>query len=588
MTSFGAVVKGRETEFRVWAPKAGRVTLRLLKRDGAKEDLAMRAESDGVFTLLTESAAEDRYFFLLDDDDLQMPDPVSRFLPEGVHGPTEIVDPNAFQWTDQNWRGLDYRDYIYYEVHVGTFTPEGTFDAVIEKLEYLKELGVTAIELMPVAAFPGKRNWGYDGASLYAVQESYGGPEGLRRLVNAAHEKRIAVVLDVVYNHFGPEGNYLSRFGPYFTSKHKTPWGDAINFDNSGSEGVRRYFVENALHWISEYHLDGLRIDAVHSMLDESPAHILAEIRDRVQQFAAESGRKIILVAETDENLRQHVLPREQGGYGLNGIWSDDFHHAVHAWFTGEREGYYQDYGSPEQIAKALNEGFVFQGELFKFWGQPRGESAAGLPLEAHVICVQNHDQAGNRALGERTTELLPRAKRKLIAAVLLLAPETPLIFMGQESDEPSPFQFFTDYGDPVLRKAVSEGRRNEFEDFSSFGDNFPDPQDPATFERSKLTWEFSRERQEMLGWYKKLIDLRRALYSQASRSCRAHLIGEQGIEVQVPAENPVLVLRANWKSVARSEYREWSQVLSLDEDGSQLSVWIAPEFAKTAKQQCA
>jgi maltooligosyltrehalose trehalohydrolase len=589
MTSFGATPKGNETEFRVWAPKAKRATLRLLRRDGAKQDFPMHAERNGVFTLAAQAGAGDRYFYLLDGDPLQLPDPASRLLPEGVHGPTEIVDPEAFRWSDESWRGLEYRDCIYYELHVGTFTPEGTFDGVIEKLDYLKQLGVTAIELMPVAAFPGKRNWGYDGVSMYAVQESYGGPEGLKRLVNAAHEKGLAVVLDVIYNHLGNEGNYLGKFGPYFTSKHKTPWGDAINYDDAGSEQVRRYIVENALFWVNEYHIDGLRLDAVHAMVDESETHVLAEIRDGVQQFASNTGRAITMVAESDENLRRYTLPREQGGYGLNGIWSDDFHHAVHTLFTGEHEGYYQDFGSAEQVAKALNEGFVFQGQEFKFWGKSRGESSAGLPFEAHVICVQNHDQVGNRAAGERLTELISKGKRKLLAAILLLAPQTPLIFMGQESDEPSPFQFFTDYGDPVLQKAVSEGRRNEFKEFSSFGSKVPDPQDPATFERSKLTWQLTRERKEMLDWYKQLIGLRKVLYADAARSCRAEMMGEQGIEVRIPAEEPLLVLQATWSGQQKMKLREdWEQMLSVNEDDCQLSIWVAPEFAQTAKQRCA
>lgn len=583
MAMYGASSKGGQTEFRVWAPKAKRIQLRVLNGTGA--DRQMKRMPNGDFQLTTDAQPGDRYFYLVDDDPLRLPDPVSRFLPEGVHGPTQILDPDRFRWTDQNWSGLEFGKYINYELHVGTFSPQGTFNGVIEKLDYLKQLGITAIELMPVAAFPGKRNWGYDGVSMYAVQESYGGPEGLKRLVNAAHGKGLAVVLDVVYNHLGSEGNYLSRFGPYFTSRHKTPWGDAINFDDVGSEGVRNYIVENARYWVEEYHIDGLRLDAVHEIKDESPQHILSEMREAVQQFAAGAGRLVTIVAETDENLTKYVRPPEQGGYGLNGVWSDDFHHAAHAFFTREREGYYQDYGSPEQIVKAMNEGFVFQGEKFKFWGKPRGESSESMPLEAHVICIQNHDQVGNRALGERLAVLVPRGVRKLMAALLLVAPETPLIFMGQEYDEHSPFQFFTDFGDPQIRKAVSEGRRREFKDFSGFENEFPDPQDPATFERSKLKWKFTTEQQEMLNWYRQLLEVRQAVYSNGVRTCRARLRGPSVIELQAPGGEPLLKMVASWSGDETSEVEEdWSHVLKASEDGCSIGIWLSPRVAEAMK----
>ena len=550
----GATVRGNETEFRVWAPKAQRVRLRLLRRDGRKEELAMERVEGGEFRLTAKARAKDKYFYLLDDDALQIPDPVSRLLPDGVHGATEIVDSNAFRWTDEGWRGVPYRDYVIYELHVGTFTPEGTFDAAIEKLDYLKQLGITAVEIMPVAAFPGKHNWGYDGVSMYAVQESYGGPDGLKRLVDAAHGRGLAVVLDVVYNHLGNEGNCLGKFGPYFTHKHTTPWGDAINFDDTECRHVREYVIENALYWVREYHIDGLRMDAVHAIKDDSPTHVIAELRDRVQQFAAEVRREITLVAESDENSPRYVRSRDKGGYGLNGVWSDDFHHAAHALFTGEREGYYQDFGNPEQLVKAINEGFVFQGQTFNFWKRPRGEKPGDMPIEGHVICIQNHDQVGNRALGERLTVLVPRGVRKLLAALLMLAPETPLLWMGQEYDEEHPFQFFTDYGDPTLQKAVSEGRRNEFKDFKSFGAEFPDPQDPAAFERSKLNWQHAPEQQDMLHWYRRMLCLRRYLYSgDQSRTAKATVAGENAIEVQIPAEAPQVVVRAQWGNQKRS-----------------------------------
>ena len=585
----GATVQGDKTEFRVWAPNAQRVTLRLLRNSGSREDLAMQRGNNSEFHLIADARAGDKYYYLLDDDPLQIPDPVSRFLPDGVHGATGIVDPDAFTWTDQNWRGVPYREYVIYELHVGTFTPEGTFNSAINKLDYLKDLGITAVEIMPVHAFPGKRNWGYDGVSMYAVQESYGGPEGLKRFVNAAHQKGLAVVLDVVYNHLGNEGNYLGKFGPYFTHKHTTPWGDAINFDDHDSRHVREYIIENALYWIREYHIDGLRMDAVHAIKDDSPTHVLAELRDCVRQFAAKAGREVTLVAESDENSPRYVRPREQGGYGLNGVWSDDFHHAAHTLFTGEHEGYYQDYGKIDDLVKALNEGFVFQGQTFKFWGEPRGEHPGDMPKEGHVVCIQNHDQVGNRALGDRLTSLVPLGARKLMAALLLLAPETPLLWMGQEYDEEHPFQFFTDYCDPVLQKAVSEGRRKEFKDFKSFGSEFPDPQDPATFERSKLNWNHSPEQEQMFDWYRQLLCLRSRIYADgADRSCRATATSPSSTKLQIPAENPLVVLCAAWNGAGLPEQRTGESILQSDRDGFHLEIGGAAEIAGELRRLCA
>jgi maltooligosyltrehalose trehalohydrolase len=571
---YGSTLEGSTAEFRVWAPHARQITLRLV----GGRDLPMQRADDGTFGVPAAAQAGDRYFYILDDHK-PLPDPVSRLLPEGVHGPTAIVDPNAFAWSDHAWRGLELRDYTIYELHVGTFSPEGTFDGVVQRLDYLKSLGISVIELMPVAAFPGRRNWGYDGVSMYAVQASYGGPEGLKRLVDAAHRADLAVMLDVVYNHLGNEGNYLRLFGPYFTHHHTTPWGDAINYDDRGCEEVRRHVVENALYWIREYHLDGLRLDATQTIYDDSPRHIVAEIQENVQQLAAELGRMVCVIAETDENDRRYVLPRAQGGFGVDAVWSDDFHHAVHTFLTGEREGYYQDFGSKEQIVRALNEGFVFQGEPFQFWrGSKRGTSCAGIPLPAHVLCTQNHDQVGNRARGERLEALVPRGACKLAAALLLLAPETPLLFMGQEYGEKAPFQFFTDYGDPVLQKAVREGRRKEFEHFVAFGGEVPDPQDEETFERSKLTWPVGSGQQnphkQMLQWYRRLIALRRELVTPGERTCRAELV-EGAIVMNVPASEPKVCVIAEFpESQRQSAPPEWKEILSSDEDGYRVRVF--------------
>jgi len=585
----GAQVNGNQTEFRIWAPFAERLTLRLLRRNGNRDDFPMQRSENGDFRLNANASPGDKYFYLINDDPLQLPDPVSRFLPDGVHGPTAIVDPDSFRWSDQTWRGTPFGDYVIYELHIGTFTPAGTFDSAIEKLDYLKDLGITAVELMPVAAFPGKRNWGYDGVSMYAVQASYGGPDGLKRFVDAAHLRGLAVVLDVVYNHLGNEGNYLGKFGPYFTHKHTTPWGDAINFDDRDCPHVRDYFIENALYWVHEYHIDGLRMDAVHAIKDDSPTHVIAELRDRIQQFAAENNRQITLVAESEENAPRYVRPRNQGGYGLDGVWSDDFHHAAHALFTNEHEGYYQDFGKPEQLVQALNEGFVFQGQTFTFWGKARGEKPEGMPLESHVICIQNHDQVGNRAFGDRLTQLVPLGVRKLLASLLLLAPETPLIWMGQEYDEQHPFQFFTDYGDPNLQKAVREGRRNEFKDFASFGKEVPDPQDPATFERSKLNWQHTPEQRDMLGWYRQLLCLRRKLYVNSQpRSAHAELPNSAAIELRIPADNPVAILRAEWGDCPAKTTGEWPVLLESQAEGGHVTIFGSPNFARSLKRPCA
>jgi maltooligosyltrehalose trehalohydrolase len=564
----------RGCEFRVWAPLVANMTLRLVTAEGAR-DLPMQPQEDGYFAAHASAQAGDRYFYI-PDSQKPVPDPVSRFLPEGVHGPTEIVDPEKFAWSDHQWRGLSLKDYILYELHIGTFSPEGTLDAAITHLPYLKQLGITVIELMPVAAFPGTRNWGYDGVSPFAVQASYGGPEALRRFVDAAHKLGFAVILDVVYNHLGNEGNYLRMFAPYFTDQHTTPWGEAVNYDQPGAEGVRHYVTENARYWIHEYHLDGLRLDAIQTIRDDSSPHILAEITKEVAELSYELNREICVIAESDENDPRLVLPRTQGGYGLDAVWSDDFHHAIHAFFTGERKGYYQDFGQPEQIVRALTQGFVFQGEPFQFWGgKPRGASSQGIPLSSHVICIQNHDQVGNRATGDRCTKYVPRGGRMLIAALLLLSPATPLIFMGQEFDEGSPFLFFTDYGDPALQKAVSEGRRNEFKDFNFEAHDVPDPQDPQTFERSKLHWPLSEGVNLKGKWYSQLIELRKKFVINAPRTCKADIV-DGILRMQVPAQNPHVRIYARLQgSVPLPQPgMGWKKALTEEADGFAASIY--------------
>ena len=526
----GANVAADKVEFRVWAPK-----LQQLSAEINGLTLELNRGEAGVFSGKAEARAGDRYCYLVGDR--RLPDPVSRLLPEGVHGRTEIVDPDAFVWTDESWRGLGSNEYVIYELHVGTFSPEGTFDGVIKKLDHLRALGVTAIEIMPVAAFPGDHNWGYDGVSLYAVHARYGGPEGLKRLVNAAHHAGLAVVLDVVYNHLGAEGNYLREFGPYFTDRYHTVWGDAINYDGDSSQQVRKYVIENALYWIREYHIDGLRLDAIQAIYDSSKTHIIKELARDVQEFARGANRQICVIAESDQNDRNLILPALEDGFGLDAVWSDDFHHSVHTFLTKENRGYYQDYGEPGKIVKALNEGFVFQGQHYRFWRASRGSSSEGIPLLRHVFCIQNHDQVGNRCTGERLSHLVPRGAAKAAAALLLLAPETPLLFMGEEYAEPAPFQFFTDYGDKDLQEAVVKGRKKEFEEFG--WEETPNPQDPKTFARSKLTWNIDNE---MLAWYRELLALRRKFITHSARTCRAKL-SDAEIVVEVPAQNPEIVL---------------------------------------------
>lgn len=439
------------------------------------------------------------------------PDPVSRAQPHGVHGPSRVVAPAAFAWRDHDWRGLETADLVLYELHVGTFTERGTFAGVAERLPYLRDLGVTALELMPVAAFPGSRNWGYDGVHPYAPHAAYGGPDGLKTLVDAAHAEGLAIVLDVVYNHLGPEGNYLGEFGPYFTHRYRTPWGAAVNFDGPDSDEVRRYVIDNALYWITEYHLDGLRLDAVHAIFDGSARHILEELAAAVHAQAERLGRRVTVIAESDLNDPRLVRPPAQGGYGLNATWSDDFHHAVHARLTGERGGYYADFGGAAEIAKALRDRFVLDGRYSAYRRRRHGAPATDVSADRFVVFVQNHDQIGNRAAGERLDALVSFEARKLAAALLLLAPYVPLLFMGEEYGETNPFLYFVSHGDPELIAAVREGRRREFAAFGWQGE-LADPQAETTFARSRLSWarDASPARRALDRLYRDLLTLRR------------------------------------------------------------------------------
>ncbi len=508
-TRLGSSLLNGRCDFRVWAPYAKRVDLKIIGEGEATHPMTQRS---GVFSASVEGAGDGtRYCFSLDGG-RGMPDPVSRSQPEGVHGPSCVVDPMTFRWADAGWRGMELRDYIMYELHTGTFTREGTFEAIIPLIGYLRdELGVNAVELMPVGQFPGGRNWGYDGVCLYAPQNTYGGPRGLKTLVNELHRSGMAAVLDVVYNHVGPEGNYLGQFGPYFSSRYRTPWGPAFNYDGADSDFVRGFVVENALYWVSEYHFDALRLDAVHSIYDSSAKHILEELSERVGARAEEEGRRAFLIAESDLNDPRIVRGRGEHGYGMDAQWLDDFHHALHSRLTEEADGYYSDFGTLRHLEEAYNRGFVYKGQYSGFRRRSFGRPADDLECDKFVVFSQNHDQVGNRAMGDRLCAALTPEALRLAAAATLLSPYIPMLFMGEEYAEGAPFQFFVSHSDPNLIEAVRRGRRNEFRKFNWRSD-VPDPQDPKTFERSKIdiAQRLSAPHDSILRWYRDLVALRK------------------------------------------------------------------------------
>jgi maltooligosyltrehalose trehalohydrolase len=441
------------------------------------------------------------------------PDPRSPWQPVGPDGASRWVGHGVFPWSDGGWRGKPLADAIVYELHIGTFTEEGTFDAAIKRLGHLIELGATAIELMPVAEFSGEHGWGYDGVDLFAPHHSYGGPEGLKRLVDACHARGVAVIMDVVYNHLGPSGNYLREFGPYFTTKYATPWGDAINFDDVDSDEVRRFFVDNAVAWLRDYHCDGLRLDAIHAILDTSATHILEDITSAARALQEETDRELWVIAESDLNDPRIVTPEDRGGYGVDAQWSDDIHHSLHALLTGERMGYYSDFGAIEDLAVSLEQAFVYTGQHSDYRRRRHGRRPEGLAATKFLGYLQNHDQIGNRAQGDRSSALLSVDLLRVASAIVLTSPFVPMLFMGEEWAASAPFQYFTDHLDPELGHAVSQGRRREFAAFGWDPADVPDPQDPQTFERSKLDWkELDRSpHKEMLEWHRELIRLRRA-----------------------------------------------------------------------------
>lgn len=518
-------VNDSECHFLVWAPFARTVEVQVESPTLVLAPLEQCI--DGYFCATVQGVTPgSTYYYRLDQTNCR-PDPVSRCQPQGVHGPSAVIS-SQFDWRDSIWKGLPLDRLVIYELHVGTFTREGTFDAVIPRLCALKELGVNTIELMPVAQFPGSRNWGYDGVYPFAVQNSYGGPEGLRRLVNAAHGLGMCVALDVVYNHLGPEGNYLRDFGPYFTDRYKTPWGEAINFDGPLSDHVRRFFISSALSWISDFHIDALRLDAIHAIVDTSAVPFLEELAHEVQSLAAKLGRSVHVIAESDLNDSRVVRPRAIGGFGCDAQWTDDFHHSLHTLLTREKRGYYESFGSIEHLAKAYTSGFVYSGQYSPYRQQRYGNSSLDVPARRFVVFAQNHDQVGNRAQGDRLSTIVNFEKLKLAAGAVLLSPFIPLLFMGEEYAETAPFQYFVSHTDEPLIEAVRKGRKEEFSRFD-WKQAIPDPQSEQTFDRSRLDWSLRDigKHLTLRGFYTELLNLRRSIPALAnlSKDCTKALI---------------------------------------------------------------
>jgi maltooligosyltrehalose trehalohydrolase len=510
---FGTSVRDGDTaEFRVWAPNLTSLAVRVLGDNSRTIPMTRSSKSELFeFVATVDHVSEGTDYFYVLGDGRERPDPVSRWQPSGVHGPSRMVDPASFHWSDQGWAGIPLKDFILYELHTGTFTREGNFESVIPRLPYLRDLGITAIEIMPVAEVPGNRNWGYDGASLYAPQSSYGGPTGLKKLVDACHQHGLAVVLDVVYNHLGPEGNYLPEFAPCFTDTHHTPWGKAINFDGPESDGVRRFIIDNALYWLTEFHVDALRLDAIHGIYDFGARHVLDELSDAFHSQAQHLKRQAWLIAESDLEDVRIINPRSQGGYALDAQWHDDFHHALYALLTGQREGFLMDFGALGDLSKSIGEGFVFDWKYSRYRQRHHGSSSQDRPGEQFVGFIQNHDQIANTSRGKRLASLVSLGEQKLAAVLTLCSPFLPLLFMGEEYGETAPFLYFTSFEDTDLATAVREGRKKELGSHYSESD-FADPQDVSTFEKCKLDWSKTAisPHAEILRLYRDLISLRK------------------------------------------------------------------------------
>ncbi|MHC1711317.1 MAG: malto-oligosyltrehalose trehalohydrolase [Solidesulfovibrio sp.] len=529
--------------FCVWAPLAKTLELELVApRAGL---LAMEPLENGYWQVeVPELTPGTLYRFRLDGN-RSRPDPASHHQPQDVHGPSALADHESYAWSDAGFIPPTLSELILYEIHIGTFTPEGTFQAAEERLAELADLGVTAVQVMPVGQFPGNRNWGYDGVYPFSVHHAYGGPEGLKRFVDACHAQGLAVILDVVYNHLGPEGNYIRDFGPYFTDRYKTPWGEAVNFDGPQSDHVRHYFFQNILHWLTRYHVDGFRLDATHAIHDERPRPFLRELADLTRAYGAAHGKRPLLLAENDRNDPRLAMPPRSGGMGLSGIYNEDFHHSVHAWLTGERQDYYLDYGRMAHLAGTLRRGFAYTGQYSPYQQRSQGEDPKRLPGEALVAFLQNHDQTGNRAHGERLATLVGFEALKAAAGLLLLAPFTPMLFMGEEYGEERPFLYFISHGDPELIQAVRAGRLAEFAGSHQNAPPPPDPQDEMTFTRSKLDWKkrTTGNHGRLVAWHRELI---------RQRESGLGLAGKKRPKVLLASETGLLVLEGNFGPIRR------------------------------------
>ena len=498
-------------EFKVWAPIPKKVAVKI----GEATYPMQGPDASGIWKVAVDDAGDGmEYAFLLDDDETPYPDPRSLSQPRGVHGPSAVYDNKKYQWQDITWQGPPLTGAIIYELHIGTFTQEGTFDSAIERLPYLADLGVTHLEIMPVSEWAGNRGWGYDGVDLFAATWHYGGPEALKRFVDACHAHCLAVVLDVVYNHFGPVGNYTGKFGPYTTDKHHTPWGIAINFEDRGSDQVRAFFLDNAMMWLRDFHIDGLRLDAIHEIIDRSAVHFLEQLSADVDNLSATLGRRLVLIAESDLNDPKIVRPIEANGFGIDAQWSDDFHHSLATiLFTDPgHKGYYDDFGAMESLAKAAKDVFVFDGQYSSYRNRSHGRPISNLSAHHFINFLQNHDQIGNRALGDRIHETIGIARTKAALGLILTAPMVPMLFMGEEYAASTPFMYFADHEDEEMAKLVAEGRKREFADFGFDGDEIPNPEDPSSFSSSKLNWDEVHHgvHEEMFQWVRALIHIRR------------------------------------------------------------------------------
>jgi maltooligosyltrehalose trehalohydrolase len=578
--SFGAFVTADGVSFRVWAPLARTITLFVRTPHGI-ETCSPRRSADGIWEATVAAArAGARYAYAIDGGDPR-PDPASRFQPDGVHGWSEVVDPSIYEWRDAGWRGIDPQRVVLYELHVGTFSGNGSFTAVAERLPYLKDLGVTAIELMPVADFPGRRNWGYDGVALFAAARVYGRPDDLRALVDRAHAAGLGVILDAVYNHLGPEGAYLPEFSPQFlTDAASTPWGKAVNLNGEGSAVVRRFLIENALHWIHEYHVDGLRLDATHALIDRSEPSFLSELTEAVH--TARDPRPLVF-AEDHRNLAAMLEDPAQGGWGLDGVWADDFHHIVRRMLAGDSRSYFSDYeGRAEELAATLRRGWLFVGQRSRHHQAPRGTDPSGIPMRKSIVCVQNHDQTGNRPLGDRLHHQTNPAAWRAAVALLLSSPMTPLLFMGQEWAASTPFQFFTDF-DPSFGAHVVEGRRREFSEFPEFTnlpETIPSPQADETFAASRLRWE-ERGRPEHAG----VLEMHRALLELRTRHTALQGSNDTTCTADALDESTVLVCRPGIMICAR--LRESGRVsLGLDRSSGWRLLFTTEDAAYTGDPQ--